>query len=539
MTKTDVDIARERQLDWLLDEVLGNRRPRTEPRTARSQVPPLLTAAVIMFAIGVTIAVALRDQPDDRIRSTPVQQPRPIQWHDCMSPELLEQVPDDVTNLRCYDFVDGALAELGRFKRLERLDLSLSRDINGMRRAVAIGDRGIPELAKLTTLRWLRLCGCVGIRGETLDELSTIPQLSYLDLSRTNISSSGLEHLAKITSLEELDLSWCGSFHGSGLAALTSLTSLRRLELAHCATLTSSDIAHLEGMRSLRHLDLSSCNGRRTGQQADLLDPAAQHDIVLPGPIVAAPVADGRGIDNDAVRALCKLRLETLILDGCKGLDLLVVPDLEQMQGLRELGLGNLPKTNTTLLHNLPAKLQSLSIRGNKHYGRAGLHALMRTSFAGLPLTELDISGIPAIDDELLLQLIAGKRLRTLRIGGTPSAADAIGPLSHDLPAITARSAIEIGKQLELEELDLRATTWLDAPSARELARLPKLHTIGLVYCTELDAGTLRAFEAAPLQNVDLYGTRIDDDDAIAIARSWPGCRVRLPSGRTHEVPPR
>ena len=155
-----------------------------------------------------------------------------------------------------------------------------------------------------------------------------------------------------------------------------------------------------------------------------------------------------------------------------------------------------------------------------------------------LPLTELDLSGIPSIDDEILTQLIAGKRLHTLRIGGTPNARDAIGPQSHYLPAITARSAIEIAKQLELEELDLRATTWLDASSARELARLPSLQTLKLVYCTDLDTETLRVFDGTPLKNVDLYGTRIGDDDAIAIARSWPGCRVRLPSGRMHDVLP-
>ncbi|MCK5942778.1 MAG: hypothetical protein KAI24_12450, partial [Planctomycetes bacterium] len=427
MNPAALEIARERQLDWLLDEALGGRAPATRTRgaaarPARPATPRWLVAALVLLAIGAAVGVAIhegaadrRDRPAMRDPVDAPQDPQPtIEWFDCRSPAQLDEVPADVVNLRGHDFDDAAVARLARFAKLQRLDLSPSvPDERGVTRSVAITDDGVAALAKLDSLRWLCLQGCWRINGRTLGALATLPLLEHLDLSHTGVKTSGVRALATSPSLRELDLSGCLDFHGSALAAVAELPGLRRLHLYGCASLSADDVAHLAKLSGLRHLDLRYCLGYFRGQRAmigDLLEGAE------PEAADQAPVEDGVGVTDTAVAALRDLPLEALLLQGCRALTDDVAASLRAMPRLRHVDLGDLPKTTTALLSQLPVDLQALSLSGDQHYDAAGLGALTRFG----RLRWLDLTGIPAVDDALLAEVIAGKPLTRLGLGGTP-----------------------------------------------------------------------------------------------------------------------
>ncbi|MFN3243760.1 MAG: leucine-rich repeat domain-containing protein [Planctomycetota bacterium] len=539
MTATALDIARERQLDWLLDEVLCDRHPHVVRREARGAVPRWLAAALVVLAIGAAVGVALHDDEARRSGPTPVQDPAPdpappIEWHECKSPAELDAVPADVEYLRGYDFDDDAVARLVRFTTLTHLDLSKSMpDARGVTRSVRIGDAGVSQLGNLSNLRWLSLAGCSQVRGKTLGQLRAIPQLEHLDLSYTGIRTSAVESLGTLPSLRELVLSGCREFHGSAIAEVARLPGLRRLELASCISLSADDVKLLRNLSELRHLDLSGCMGAFLGQTAAGFD-----DLFVGGrqePKEKQPVQDGVGVTDAAVAALRDLPIETLLLHGCRSLTDDVAGSLAAMKRLRKVDLGNLPRTSTAILKALPTNLKGLSLHANHHYDAAGLDALQRFG----ELTSLDISGLTAIDDARFARILAGKRLTTLKLGGTPRSRDAIGARGHYLPAVTARCVATIALQPFLEELDLKASEWLDRDAARRLAQLPNLHELRLVWCKSVDSAVLKALQPLPLTHVDLYGIGATDADVRGIATAWRGCAVRLPKGARVTVPPR
>jgi len=534
MTATALEIARERQLDWLLDELLGDRQPRDVRREARTAMPRWLVAALIVLAIGAAVGVALHEDPGKPVRPTPVQDPAPAgPWHDCTSPAELDQVPADVVNLRCFDFDDATLTKLDRFEKLQRLDLSKSLpDQNGVTRSVAITDAGVAHLDALTSLQWLSLAGCWQIEGKTLGQLRSIPRLEHLDLAYTNVTTSGVARLSTLPSLRELVLSGCIGFHGSALTAIAKIPGLRRLELSACASLSAADVASLRSLSELRYLDLTNCCGFFLGQRAAAFDdfgPDGRQE-----PKEKQPVEDGIGVTDEAVSALRDLPIQTLLLHGCRALTDEVAAPLAAMKHLRHLDVGNLRKTTTAILSALPTDLTSLSLQANNHYDAAGLDALQRFT----RITSLDISGLTAIEDAQFAKILKGKPLVTLKMGGTPKSRDAMGARGHYLPALTVRSAAALVNHPTLESLDLKATEWMDAAAARQLVRLPNLRRLQLVWCKNVDANALVELRKVPLENVDLFGIGASDREARELAKVWPGCDVRLPKGARISIAP-
>ena len=172
------DIARERQLDWLLAEVLSPPRERGQERR-REQSPSWLAAALVLLAVGVAVGVALlRDDGSHGVAPVAPQQPMlpPAEFTACYGPEHLDDVPADVVRLRCYDFTDEALAKLARFQSLQALDLNARKvDARGISTALKITDDGVAHLRHLISLRWLSLSSCYGVAGTTLDQLADVP----------------------------------------------------------------------------------------------------------------------------------------------------------------------------------------------------------------------------------------------------------------------------------------------------------------------------------------------------------------------------
>ena|SRR5438132_2612331 len=77
--------------------------------------------------------------------------------------------------------------------------------------------------------------------------LSHLPQLRvlYQDGSASQLTDLGLEALARLSTLEKLDLEWAGGITDRGLAALHQLRGLRWLDLGGCSGLSDGAVQRL------------------------------------------------------------------------------------------------------------------------------------------------------------------------------------------------------------------------------------------------------------------------------------------------------
>jgi len=554
MSNPNMDIARERQLDWLLGEVVGQQHVQEPRKKAPAAATHWLVAAIIMLAIGTAIGVGVlnEDKTDAPTNINEVAPPeKPIEWTECHGPAALADVPKDVTNLFCFDFTDAALEQLKQYKNLERLNLS-GMDVNakGYSVSIPVTDAGVAHLASLTELRWLSLAKCNSVTGSTLANLRAIPMLEHLNLSSTAITSESIATLPQLPSLRELSLTFCMDFHGRSLADIAKIPGLRRLELSYCPTISAKDAMHLSKLPALRYLDLSICCGAFLGQTA-----AVREDVtgVEPPP---PPKRDGIGITDEVVAALSALPLETLLLGSCSALTDAVGEPLANMSSLHTLDLSDLRKTTGDLLTNLPTGLRSLTLRDNHKYSAASLQSLRRLA----KLTNLDLSGLPNVDDAGFETILAGMRLKTLGLGGVR---EGMGRPTDKLrcPNLTPACRTTLARQLELETIDLTMAPWMDTRTMRELAQLPRLNevvlqatkvtprqlaalakstslrSVSLQSCRTQGIEALRALQPAKLNFITTYATRFPAAEVREIAKSWPGATVVLPDAQVIKIP--
>ncbi len=575
MNATANAVARERQLDWLLEEALGGERG-AAPRV-RATSGWWRAAAIAVFALGVAVGVAVLRE-GERQQAAQDQEPAPAML-ECHGAAGLAKLPADVRAVRCFDFDDAACAQLAKFVRLEHLDLS-GRDVDerGVSRMLAITDAGVKALAPLVALRRLCLADCEHVRGAGLRWLEAMPRLEHLDLTHTGVQTLAVERLARLPSLRSLSLSHCQDFHGRALAAIAKLPGLRTLQLQGCVTLAAKDVLVLAQLTELRHLDLRDCQGRYRGQTAaydapasaanadpkpgDPSDPGAGEaaasapsrfldtdgdglpDTVEPPP----PVQDGIGITPEVVAALATLPLETLRLGGSESLTDAIGSSLAKMIRLRELDLSGLRKIHDPTLRELPASIERLSLRNSGQLRVTALPPLPR-------LRALDVTGL-SLSATDLQQVLAGRAIEDLALGVFVSGDIAVETLRED--AVDVLCAVKGLRRLRLSrcswvdagaltriaaleglrELDLGDSPALRDPAIAALGMSRSLHALRLNACRGVDGSALRSLDRVPLHELDLYGTSCDPALVRELAaKHWPGCLVTLPSGAKFRAP--
>lgn len=144
------------------------------------------------------------------------------------------------------EVTDVGIQSLAQLLNLEELDLRGSR----------ITSTGLAHLAHLTKLRVLNLSYSPCLGDDALKHLANLRNLEVLSLNNTGVSSAGLEHLRNLTKLRVLALSADCAVADEGVAHLSGLKNLEELKL-HATGVTSSAAKHLQGLTKLRCLDLS------------------------------------------------------------------------------------------------------------------------------------------------------------------------------------------------------------------------------------------------------------------------------------------
>ncbi len=134
---------------------------------------------------------------------------------------------------------DAGMVYLAQIKSLERLELS-----------GGITAKGAAEIAKLKNLKYL----CGGCDSDlALKHLSNLHSLEYLLIGGPGFTDAGMDDLAKLTNLKELNLTFADSITNEGLAKLRTLKLLERLNVT-CESVTISGLSCLNGLENLSEL---------------------------------------------------------------------------------------------------------------------------------------------------------------------------------------------------------------------------------------------------------------------------------------------
>ena len=146
-------------------------------------------------------------------------------------------------------------------KKLKKLDL---------RSCWHISDQGIAHLAGFNrengdgnlALEHLGLQDCQKLSDEALRHVSEgLTTLKSINLSFSCITDSGLKHLAKMSSLQELDLRSCDNISEIGMAYLAEGGSrISSLDVSFCDKIGDQALVHIsQGLFNLKSLSLSAC----------------------------------------------------------------------------------------------------------------------------------------------------------------------------------------------------------------------------------------------------------------------------------------
>lgn len=155
----------------------------------------------------------------------------------------------DLNISACGGVNDTSLQVLApNLKKLESLHLRISKDVTEI---------GIKALISFTNLTELDLADCLGVNDTSLQFITPhLKNLKKLNLHRTkNLHSSGIQALASLTHLTDLDLSFNTSVDDLSFQRIAPrLTQLTKLNISHCSNLSSEGIKTLAHFRNLTDL---------------------------------------------------------------------------------------------------------------------------------------------------------------------------------------------------------------------------------------------------------------------------------------------
>ena len=153
---------------------------------------------------------------------------------------------------------------IGKNVNLKKLDLSYSRniriDIKQLRHFVNLKELDISSCLKISVedlcnfninlglkLEKLYLCSC-NVTNIVLKNISLMQGLIYLKINACPVDNEGISYLANLTSLQELNISYCELINNDGLIQLKGLTNLRTLGIINCTRITKKCLNQLVGI---------------------------------------------------------------------------------------------------------------------------------------------------------------------------------------------------------------------------------------------------------------------------------------------------
>ena len=129
-------------------------------------------------------------------------------------------------SVSCANVTDKALASLPEFPALREL------------MPVGIPDEGFRHIGKCTELQSLVLMYCRETTDRATEHIGALSGLTDYFASYTQITDRTTEILARMSSLEKIELAGCAGISNRGIAMLASLPRLKKLELSGMQNVT-------------------------------------------------------------------------------------------------------------------------------------------------------------------------------------------------------------------------------------------------------------------------------------------------------------
>jgi len=152
---------------------------------------------------------------------------------------------------------DALLENIAPLKNLKKLNLA------GAKKITRTGLQAITSLDQLTTLE-LR---SADISDDALQVIGQMKQLEILDVTGTNITDQGIAYLASLQNLVVLNVSRCQNLTNDSLKTIAQLKKLRDLT-AQDTQFDDQGLTHLHGMPRLSNVSVLGSKHTRVGLQA-------------------------------------------------------------------------------------------------------------------------------------------------------------------------------------------------------------------------------------------------------------------------------
>jgi internalin A len=316
---------------------------------------------------------------------------------------------------------DSDMEWIGGLKDLKRLDLSLTY----------VSDRGIERLAKLERLEELNLDTAESITDAAVAFLRANHRLRRLNLRGTDVTDTGLEYVATLTALTSLDIRET-QVTDVGLEHLAALSQLEELDLGG-NKISGVGLDVLKLLPKLRKLSFQGIQRRNGGVcWAPVVSDAELETISLLAGLEDLNIGwgVGLGLPDPAAPARPLSEMDCHLNGGTRVTDL-GVAKLASLKRLRRLNLSGSSITSVGLksLSALPS-LERLSLWNAKGLNDSA-GAVLRTFHS---LAALDLSSTP-VGDGVLRELATLPRLRNLYLTDTRVTAAGLAELHRRMPA--------------------------------------------------------------------------------------------------------
>ena len=257
---------------------------------------------------------------------------------------------------------------------------------------------GLAHLAKLTSLEVLSISGGPRIGDAGLVHVAKLPSLRYLQLCGENFTDKGLEHVRNARSLRTLNLARL-PITDAGLAYLSELPELESLDLNFVGGITDEGMSYLKKIRSLKTLNIGAA---RVGDKglAHLKELKSLESLNMPGRNVT-----DKGLAY--LSELSKLRYLNIAMPHFndpkryqnyytdEGLE-----HLAELQALEYLSIGGIGVTDVGMSHIAkPTNLKELMLFACPitNAGLAKLTTLKSLEKLELGFTNITIAGLTAL----------------------------------------------------------------------------------------------------------------------------------------------
>lgn len=270
----------------------------------------------------------------------------------------------------------------------------------------AVDDDLFLILRELTPLRALEIHETM-LTEQGLKHLDTLTQLRHLQFDY--LSGEGLRHIAKIPSLRVLRLFWANISRGRDFAPLADLPILEELVL-HNLKLNGAALRHLSGISSLRKLSLDQQLNPAALKQLGQMTQLEELNLWITDPP-----------KSEWLLHLTPLQLRSLSLKSTdlSGSGIHHLAQLQNLEGL-DVRRCDLNDQDLEMLGQIEG-LKDLHLQGNRINGEALKHLIPLTSLEMLSLdeTRVDDSAIPFLKQLPNLKWLGLRKTAITKKGAT------------------------------------------------------------------------------------------------------------------------